>query len=192
MGSVPKPVKDFIAKIKIDQNAFVFSVCTCGDSADYALKILERYIRLDSGYSIIMPNNHITLVNSDSNQVIKNKVSNAKIKISFICENIKSRKKEIQYDKGVISFLKSYVIAPIITSRLNDKKFHVEDSCIGCKLCEKTCPVQNIKVINGTPAWHHNCIHCMACLHNCPPKAIQYGKVTQNRGRFIMKNNLDI
>lgn len=121
-----------------------------------------------------MPNNHITMLDSESDKVIRNKIKNAKIKISYICENIKNRKKEIQYDNGIVSMLKSYVIAPIILSKLDDKKFYVEDSCIGCKLCERDCPVQNIEVVNGSPIWKNNCIHCMACIQHCPKKAIQY------------------
>lgn len=192
MSLPPKPVTEFVKKIKVDKNAFVFAVCTCGDESGYSLKILKKYINIDSGYSVIMPNNHITMLDSESNEVIRNKIKNAKIKISYICENVKNRKKELQYDKGIIPMLKSYVIAPIVLSQLNDKKFYVEDSCIGCKLCERACPVQNIEVVKGSPIWKNNCIHCMACIQHCPKKAIQYGKLTKNRKRFVMKDNFDI
>lgn len=192
MSLAPKPVTEFVKKIKADKNAFVFAVCTCGDESGYALKILKKHINIDSGYSVIMPNNHITMFDSESDEVIKNKIKNAKIKILSICENVKNRKKEIQYDKGFVSMLKSYVIAPIVSSQLNDKKFYVEDSCIRCKLCQKMCPVKNIEIIDGSPIWKNNCIHCMACIHHCPKNAIQYGKSTKNRKRFVMKDTFDI
>ena len=40
-----------------------------------------------------MPNNHITMFDSESDEVIKNKIKNEKIKILSICENVKNRKK---------------------------------------------------------------------------------------------------
>lgn len=187
---VPDIIKNFVKNLKIDKNTFVFAICTCGDDAGYTLKILEKYIHIDCGYSVIMPNNHITMFNSDSDEVIENKINNAKIKISNICENIKNQKREIEYRKGIVPIIKSYIISPIAISKFSDKKFYSDNSCIGCKLCEKVCPVQNIKVIDSSPKWQNNCIHCMACIHNCPKKSIQYGKNTKNRKRFVMKTNL--
>ncbi len=189
IGLPPKIVKDFVSKIKIDKNAFVFAVCTCGDEVGYTLKALKKHIHIDSGYSVIMPNNHITMVDSDSDELIEEKINNAKIKILNICENIKTKKREIQCDKGIIPMIKSYIIAPIITFQFNDKKFYSDNSCIGCRLCENICPIQNIKVINGSPVWQNNCIHCMACIHHCPKKSIQYGKSTKNKKRFIMQSD---
>ena len=31
--------------------------------------------------------------------------------------------------------------------------FRVEDSCIGCGLCARKCPVQAIRMENGRPVW---------------------------------------
>ena len=38
-----------------------------------------------------------------------------------------------------------------------DKDFFVEDGCNGCRVCEKVCPVHNIKV-ERKPRFVHHCL----------------------------------
>lgn len=66
----------------------------------------------------------------------------------------------------------------------SDKKFFVQETCNRCGLCEKVCPVQNIRLVDGRPAWQHHCEQCMACLQWCPQEAIQFGKATIGRRRY--------
>ena len=54
----------------------------------------------------------------------------------------------------------------------------------------KSCPVGNIRLVDGHPVWGKQCIHCMACLHFCPRKVIQYGKATQKKGRYRLEDYL--
>lgn len=46
--------------------------------------------------------------------------------------------------------------------------------CVGCGACTMTCPVEAIKLVNGTaqvdPA---KCISCGACVATCPVGAIK-------------------
>ena len=65
-----------------------------------------------------------------------------------------------------------------------DRNFNVNEKCNSCNTCEKVCPVQNIKIINGRPNWQGNCEHCLACIQWCPTEAIQYGTQTNDRKRY--------
>lgn len=50
-----------------------------------------------------------------------------------------------------------------------------QHKCIGCKQCEKVCPMDSIKLINNKAAYNlHNCIICGECAEKCPVKAISY------------------
>jgi ferredoxin len=50
---------------------------------------------------------------------------------------------------------------------------HLEDRCVACHICFKTCPVQAI-----TPSWHITkaCIRCLRCVAVCPTQAWQYDR----------------
>lgn len=53
------------------------------------------------------------------------------------------------------------------------KTFYADNSCTRCRLCEKQCPVNAIKMIRDRPYWTFNCESCMRCMNNCPERAIQ-------------------
>ena len=62
--------------------------------------------------------------------------------------------------------------------------FNTNDQCIGCKKCEKVCPLNNITIVDSKPVWDHNCTHCMACIHQCPTQAIEFKKITLKKNRY--------
>ena len=70
-------------------------------------------------------------------------------------------------------------------NRKLDIKFIINDNCISCGKCEKLCPLSNIKLIEGQPIWGNHCTHCMACISRCPKGAIEYGKKTKDRIRYV-------
>lgn len=62
--------------------------------------------------------------------------------------------------------------------------------CIGCGLCEKLCPMHNVKMTNGLPKFGGNCCLCVACVFNCPKNAISIGplnKMAQHGSYHIEK-----
>lgn len=51
--------------------------------------------------------------------------------------------------------------------------FEVTKECIGCGNCEKECPIEAIKVVNGTAVINQDeCIECGVCYHSCPLEVI--------------------
>jgi ferredoxin len=53
------------------------------------------------------------------------------------------------------------------------KTFVANAKCNSCRLCEKECPVNAIKMIGGFPFWTSKCESCMHCMNSCPKRAIQ-------------------
>lgn len=57
---------------------------------------------------------------------------------------------------------------------LTDKSIVVDDKCIGCGMCARVCPVNNIRIINHRPVFQHRCEVCFACDEWCQQRAIQH------------------
>lgn len=61
--------------------------------------------------------------------------------------------------------------SPVHSAR-NMRGMTAEDNCIGCGLCTRVCPMDNIRIADGKALISDNCSSCMACFHWCPQKAI--------------------
>ena len=50
----------------------------------------------------------------------------------------------------------------------------INDNCVGCKTCEKVCPMNNISIVDKKPSFDKNCVSCGACIQNCPKNALHH------------------
>ena len=51
-------------------------------------------------------------------------------------------------------------------------KLTINENCVGCGLCSKICPTQNISIVNLKAIGSDKCTMCYRCVSNCPQKAI--------------------
>lgn len=51
----------------------------------------------------------------------------------------------------------------------------VNDKCVNCGWCEKLCPRDNIRIIDGKHIFGNDCVICLRCIYGCPQKAIEPG-----------------
>ena len=51
-------------------------------------------------------------------------------------------------------------------------KLKISDSCIGCGLCSKECPMNNIQIEGNRATSGNRCTMCYRCISLCPQKAI--------------------
>lgn len=183
--------EDFISDIKKKGSA-VWAVCIYGDEAGNAIKMLQKTFRfrgleLIGAWGITAPNTYVLLpgFDVDSQEVEKKKLEKAQIRIKEIAEKIKSGSWEVDVKRGSFPALRSAIYPGFIKYGMNTKKWHFSSACVRCGKCVKSCPINNICMGNEGPEWGTNCISCLACYHNCPYHAVEYGKVTKNKGQYV-------
>lgn len=189
----PEIVLDFITRLDMDTPSYLYFVCTCGDDTGKTAQVFTKAVNArgwncHAGYSVTMPNTYVSLpgFDIDDKDLERRKVENAKARVRFIAEELLRcvSMKDYNCHEGTVPFLKTYLIRPLFNAFLmSPKPFHATDACVSCGLCEKRCPVHNIKV-DGKPQWGTDCTMCLACYHACPEHAIHYGGRTKNKGQY--------
>ena len=191
----PKIVTDFVKNLELyySGDPYIFAVCTCGASAGKTMDLFEKALEenglvLDSGFSIVMPDNYIPMFEVDSDEEIAEKLAKAEKTLDNILRAIKLGWSDFfRVKRGKLSGILTTVVNPLFSmGALKTKSFYVTDDCIGCGLCEKICTSNCIEMAADKPVWTADaCNMCLACLNRCPAKAIQYGKKTEKRGRYV-------
>lgn len=194
----PHIVREFIRRATFEHVNYCYALTTCGDNMGYAMRIFEKELRqkglhTDARFAIIMPESNVcfSFLHLDTDEKARQKVDAARQRMTHIRKIITERQRDIEeLVKGAIPFTYTYVIGDYYNKHLiTDKKFWVdEEICIQCGLCQKLCPVDDIK---GTPpVWKHNgrCTNCLACYHNCPSHAIHWGNM--KRGQYLLNKLL--
>ncbi|SCJ94749.1 NADH-plastoquinone oxidoreductase subunit [uncultured Clostridium sp.] len=189
----PKMVIEFINKTKFlnFKDNYVYAVVTCGENIGNSMKVLDKSLinkgmKLNSGFSIVMPNNYVIFGDVDSDDIAKEVINKADNRIKEMNEVIRSRESDI-FDvvKGHMPGLLTAIVNPLFAKQATStKSFYANDNCNGCGICENVCNCNTIKV-EGKPVWGKECTGCLACLHLCPTKAINYGKGTEKKGRYV-------
>ncbi|HOO79331.1 MAG TPA: EFR1 family ferrodoxin [Lachnospiraceae bacterium] len=177
--TMPEPVVQFVEKLSMNKNAYVFVVTMPSFVNGHASEKLEEILKKKE----IMIS-YGAKVNGVANYVIvyspmpspKWVVPRTERKISKIAEEIANRKvKKIPRASAYIrkkypKVMPSYKVLQVYA----DIPFTVSKACISCGLCSRVCPVENISIVDGKPTFLHHCAQCMACVCYCPKRAIGY------------------
>lgn len=158
------------------------------DPAGDGKALAARGWRCNAGFSVIMPNNYVLFpgFDVDSKELEKKKLAEAVPALEKVSRLITGRETVFACKEGSLPFIKTRIINPLfVRYQMSPKPFHATSECIGCKRCEKSCPVGNITMKERRPVWGKNCTACLACYHVCPQHAVQYGKKTKGKGHYF-------
>lgn len=192
----PQPVLDFIDRLVLEnyQSNYIYCVATCGKNIGNTMRLIRRHLMkrgywLDSGFSLVMPNNYILAGDVDSKEIQKTILIEAGISLNSFLQRIEIREREVYFvEKGPLPFLLTGLVHPAFSNQpFKTKPFFATDECNQCGICVRVCNCGNIE-LKGKPVWGSDCTQCLACIHACPTRAIQYGKSTQDKGRYINPN----
>ena len=176
-------------------NNYCYLVCTCGDDTGLTAEewkecVCGTGLLPKAEFSVQMPNTYVLLpgFDVDKKDVEAKKLGQLERAVDeILCRLAEKAEGDFTYHGG-FAWLKSKAIRPLFMNFMGDKMFCADDSCSGCGLCVKKCPVNNIIIEDGKPIWRGNCINCLACYHYCPHKAINYGHRTKTKGQYYFKN----
>ncbi|MFX1275751.1 MAG: EFR1 family ferrodoxin [Promethearchaeota archaeon] len=179
---LPKIVYNFVTKFDVSNSNYFFAILTKGGDFDgVAFHQLEEILKtkkksLSAMISIRMPANFFR---SDPEnlqiQLFRDSIS----KLEEFSEIIKNNEKDIQLIKNNKKLEKYFKINYKFHKSVNESDilFYIDENCTHCGICEKVCPINNIKLNDGVPQWQHKCQQCVACINFCPEKSIKYGNI---------------
>lgn len=188
---LPHIVRDWMKKAEFKGNKDVYFVLTCGGDMGNGEKYLKKLckqvgLNYKGSAEVIMPENYIALFEAPDKEKAQRIIKGAERSLQKAADMIKAGKRLADVKTGLAGKLNSSIVNMVYYPLIvKDKKFYAEDSCTGCGLCEKKCPLVNITMKGGKPSWNGNCTHCMACISYCPAEAIEYGKASKGKERYI-------
>lgn len=180
-GNSPRIVNEWIKlQNKVDYTSCVIiSVSGGGEISPNTASRLKCKKQLKrKGYNIfyenmlIMPSNCIVRTKEDLAirllKVLPKKVSD-------IINQIMKGNKHIMKPLVIDRFLSLIFRLESIGAKRFGRKIKISERCIGCSLCERNCPTENINMIDGKPSFGNKCIMCLKCLYSCPKNALKPG-----------------
>lgn len=60
-------------------------------------------------------------------------------------------------------------------SKFFGRNIRIDDNCNSCGWCAKSCPADNIKMLNNIPVFGKDCFLCLRCIYGCPNNALAAG-----------------
>ena len=186
---LPSIVKEFLRKASIHTD-YLYLVATYGTTTGAFGRMADRAIRgkkIDAYYSVRMPDTWTPMFDLSTPEKVAEFTTTTEDEISDLIEKVRSRYHNDRMSPSMPSAVVSLIAQPLYNANVRKtSNLHVEESCIGCGLCAKKCPVQAIEMQNKKPVWvKDKCVMCLGCLHRCPKFAIQYGNgKTKEHGQY--------
>lgn len=191
VSAPPLVVMDFIKNSQFsgNQKAYFISTCAGGMGASpYYWKQLcqDKKFEYMGCESVIMPQNYLIYFKTKDKKTSDKIIEKATHSMDPIIESIRKQKAISMKDASKFDVASTeLVLKPYYDLFIKDTAFTVNDKCIHCRKCERACPLNNIQLIDGKPTWLGNCTHCMACINLCPKEAIEYGKKSVGKPRYV-------
>ncbi len=190
---VPRVFEDFYTQGAFTGNTKAYFVMTCGDSIGSAGYFLEKLCQMQlmsymGVYEVRMPENYVARFRVPSKEEQEKIIAAAERKIPIISKYIREQEDFPKPDGKQAAAFTTQVITPVFyLFGVKDKGFRSTDRCTGCGECVRLCPLNNITLKEGRPAYRGNCTHCMACISGCPAEAIEYKRRTVGKPRYYLR-----
>ncbi len=193
--TLPLIVREFIPRLDLSGVKYAFLVATMGGLPGLAVEHGEELFRkaggeLHAGFAVRMFANYIAEYNVRGERSVRAMQKRMERRVAEIVRIVQAGERHLEKG-GPFDRLLSRAMFGLLgrrflqEARTRDRLFSVDPSCVHCSTCAHVCPVENIRMVDGSPRWLGHCEQCYACIHFCPVAAIQVqGKPTRMRGRY--------
>lgn len=194
----PPLVESFIENSDFWGSNKMYFVATCESQTGDAARHLKKCCK-DKGLDfcgfagVPMPENYIVMYKVPSEKE-QDKIfgrANAQLaRIAGVIDNYGQLTDEL--DMKLLKPFTALVNPWFFGAFVSSDKFRATNKCTGCGKCTKVCPYESIRLKDGKPVWGPKCTHCMACISSCPTQAIEYGRRTVGKERYLCKREPNI
>lgn len=191
---IPRVVESWIRRTEFVGGKKAWFVMNCGGAIGDAAHF-NRALCRDKGWEsmgtaqIRMPENYVALFSVPSVEEAKETVAASEPYISRAIRKVRHGERLDEPGWSPLAWVLSHWVNPLFYRfTVKAKAFRTaEGRCVGCGRCAEVCPLDNIRLEGGRPAWGDRCTHCMACLCRCPKEAIEYGRRSVGKRRYLME-----
>lgn len=190
---IPHVFEKFIREGYFAVNTDAYFVMTCGEDIGNAGEKIKKLcedmtFNFKGVLPIVMPENYTALFKTPEKEEAKRIIDAAEPIIEAGIEKIRSGESFDEIAADSAAKCKSGIINRIFYKFIvKSKKFRVTNQCNGCGKCAKNCVLNNITIKYAKPVWGNECTHCMACINGCPQKAVEYGRRSKGKARYILE-----
>ena len=188
---LPHIFVDFIRRARFEGCKEAFFVTTCGSDIGNAGEKIQKLcqevgLEFQGVLPVVMPENYIAMFEVPQPEIAMRIVLVAKRSLLRAVRMIRNGERFPEQKVHLLDKLKSGPLNPFFYKVfVKAKPFYATEACIGCGKCANTCVLSNISIKDGKPEWGDACTHCMACICGCPKEAIEYGKKSLGKPRYI-------
>ena len=187
----PRVVEELIRNAALSGSRDVYCVATresqSGRAGDYLRRIVEAKGLTFKGFtSVDMPNEYLL-----SDPVSPPEETAACLRailpeLRRLAERISGGLELSDHGNvGLPGVMSGIVNAAANRFLMTSGRFAVSDACVGCGACAKRCPMANIVMETGRPKFGKTCTWCFSCVQHCPQSAIDIGKRTVGKPRYV-------
>lgn len=194
LSTIAEIFANFIRKADFEGSKEAYFIATCastmGASPNLGKELCELKNFIYKGTEkVVMPQNYIAFFKMTEPEECEKRQKDALVVVEELCNVINNHGNlEGKMVSGFEHAATKLVEKMYNGSFTKTKKFHATDACVGCGICEKNCPMNRITMVDKKPKWNGSCVHCMACINQCPKQAIEYGKGTIGKQRYVCKD----
>ena len=190
-GSLPDPVQQFIGGFSpTGGTPEICGICTYGGfplgiDRKFRRAFASKGMKVAAFYDVKMPENNIFLYNPPIREAALMKLKRSDARITDVLDSMAFHHRR-PFQSGLLAGLGSSLLHIPYGFLRRTRRFRAGNGCVGCGLCSSVCPVKAITMEDGKPVWTaKSCLKCGACINRCPAHAIDYGRATRKRFRYV-------